>query len=233
MTVSLEHGVDVANVVGALHRVQDQIANACVRAGRGVESVRLIAVSKRHPAAAIEAAYAAGQRDFGENYVQELLTKVEALRQLPDLKLRLIGHLQRNKAKEVVGARCAVDTVDSMRLATALNDRALNDGTVIETLVQVNVAAEPQKSGVLPRDLAELVEHMRALPGLSLRGLMTIPPDVEDVNENRVHFAALRELAVAHRLPELSMGMSADVDAAIEEGSTMVRVGTAIFGTRG
>lgn len=222
----------VHDIVGSLHRVQDQIATACARAGRDVNSVRLIAVSKLHPAEAIRVAYAAGQRDFGENYVQELTSKADELRDLSELRLRLIGHMQRNKAKDVVRIRCAVDSVDSLRLAEALNERALREGAVIETLLQVNVACEPQKSGALPQDVAALVERVRGLSGLSLRGLMTIPPDVTDPNANRVHFRALREMAQLHGLPELSMGMSADVEVAIEEGSTMVRVGTAIFGAR-
>lgn len=220
------------DIVGSLHRVQDQIAAACARVGRASDSVRLIAVSKLHPAEAIRVAYAAGQRDFGENYVQELTGKADALRDLSELRLRLIGHMQRNKAKDVVRIRCAVDSVDSLRLAEALNERATRDGVVIETLLQVNVAREAQKSGALPEDVAQLVERVRTMPGLSLRGLMTIPPDVADPNENRVHFRALRDLAQLHQLPELSMGMSADVEVAIEEGSTMVRVGTAIFGAR-
>lgn len=220
------------DIVGALHRVQDRIAKACARAGRDAASVRLIAVSKLHPADAIRAAYQAGQREFGENYVQELTTKADALRDLDGLKLRLIGHLQRNKAKEIVRVRCAVDSVDSIRLADALNERASKDGVVIETLLQVNVAREPQKSGALPEQVPELIAHVRSLPALSLQGLMVIPPDVDDANLSRVHFAALRELAARHQLSQLSMGMSADVEVAIEEGSTMVRVGTAIFGAR-
>lgn len=220
------------DVVGALHRVQDRIAAACASVGRNESSVRLLAVSKLHSADAIRQAYAAGQRDFGENYVQELVTKAGALSELPELRWRLIGHLQRNKAKEMTRVRCAVDSVDSVRLAEALDERARRDGVTLEVLLQVNVAREPQKSGVLPSDLAELVERVRHLDGLRLRGLMTIPPDVDDPNESRPHFAALREMAQHYTLPELSMGMSGDVEAAIAEGSTMVRVGTAIFGAR-
>lgn len=205
---------------------------ASARVGRDPTSVRLVAVSKLHPVEAIEEAYAAGQRDFGENYVRELVGKADALRQLTEIHWRLIGHLQRNKAKDVVRIRCAVDTVDSVRLAEALSDRAVRDGVVIETLLQVNVAREPQKAGVLPEDLPELIERARQLPGLRLDGLMTIPPAVDDPNESRVHFRTLRTLAEQHHLQTLSMGMSADLEAAIEEGSTMVRVGTAIFGSR-
>lgn len=223
---------DAHDLVGALHRVQDRIAKACADAGRAQESVRLIAVSKRHPVDAIRVAYAAGQRDFGENYVQELVSKADALTDLPDVRLRLIGHLQRNKAKDMTRLKCAVDTVDSQRLADALSERAGRDGVQLEVLLQVNVAREPQKSGVLPDAAGELIAYVRRLPHLSLRGLMTIPPDVIDPNDSRVHFAALRAMAARHQLPELSMGMSADMEAAIAEGSTMVRVGTAIFGVR-
>ncbi len=220
------------DIVGALHRVQDRIAKACASVGRAEDAVRLIAVSKRHPAEAIRIAYAAGQREFGENYVQELVGKAGVLNDLADLRLRLIGHLQRNKAKDVTRLKCAVDTVDSVRLAAALNERAGRDGVLIEVLLQVNMAREEQKSGALPELVPELVTETRAMPHLSLRGLMTIPPDVTDPNDNRRWFAALRELAARHQLPELSMGMSGDIEAAIAEGSTMVRVGTAIFGAR-
>jgi len=226
---------DVHDVAGALQRVQDRIAAACARVGRSESSVRLLAVSKLHSVDAIRQAYAAGQRDFGENYVQELVTKASALSQSPafsELRWRLIGHLQRNKAKEMTRVRCAVDSVDSVRLAEALDERARRDGVTLSVLLQVNVAREPQKSGVLPSELAELVERVRQLDGLRLQGLMTIPPDVDDPNESRPHFAALREMAQQYALPELSMGMSGDVEAAIAEGSTMVRVGTAIFGVR-
>lgn len=232
MAVTSHDGHDVA---GALHRVQDRIAAVCARVGRSESSVRLLAVSKLHSADAIRQVYAAGQRDFGENYVQELVTKASALSEQPalsELRWRLIGHLQRNKAKEMTRVRCAVDSVDSVRLAEALDERARRDGVTLEVLLQVNVACEPQKSGVLPSDLAELVERVRQLSGLDLQGLMTIPPDVDDPNENRPHFAALREMAQRYALPELSMGMSGDIEAAIAEGSTMVRVGTAIFGAR-
>lgn len=230
---------DAHDVVGALHRVQDRIAKACARAGRSESSVRLLAVSKLHSVDAIRKVYAAGQRDFGENYVQELANKatnLSDLSALPDgarLCWRFIGHLQRNKAKEMTRIRCAVDSVDSVRLAEALHERAQRDGVTLEVLLQVNVAHEPQKSGVLPADLPELVTRVRQLGALSLRGLMTIPPDVDDPNLSRAHFASLRELAQQYALPELSMGMSGDIEAAIEEGSTMVRVGTAIFGARG
>lgn len=222
----------VHDVKAALQRVRARIANACARAGRDPASVRLIAVSKLHPVEAIREAYAAGQRDFGENYVQELVGKAEALKDLPDLRWRLIGHLQRNKAKELTRVRCAIDSVDSVRLAETLNERAARDGAIVDVMLQVNVASEPQKSGALLNDVPVLIERVRALSNLKLHGLMTIPPDVEDPAQSRAHFAALRALAEQHQLRELSMGMSADVEVAIEEGSTMVRVGTAIFGAR-
>lgn len=212
--------------------VGDQIADACARAGRDPDAVRLIAVSKRHSVAAIEAAYQLGHREFGENYAQELLDKSGQLTHLSDLRFRFIGHLQRNKARRLVEAGCTVDTVDSPRLADALAQAVPAGSAPLEVLVQVNVAGEAQKSGVAPAELPALVAHIRAQTTLDLRGLMTVPPAVQDPESSRAHFAALAELAAAHGLPELSMGMSHDLSVAVEEGATMVRVGTALFGKR-
>jgi pyridoxal phosphate enzyme (YggS family) len=213
-----------------LRDVEARIARAAERAKRDPASVRLLAVSKTQPAALVREAYDAGQRAFGENYVQELSEKALALGALTDLEWHFIGHLQRNKVKDVLRANAVVHTVDSTRLADELARRA---GTGrVRMLLQVNVAREAQKSGVLPEELAALVAHVRALPSLELRGLMTIPPDAQP-EDARPHFRALRALAVEHALPELSMGMSADLEVAIEEGATIVRVGTAIFGARG
>lgn len=221
-------------VVEGLAAVRGRIAAACARAGRAASDVRLIAVSKRHGPEAIRAAYAQGQREFGENYVQELVEKARALADLPDLQLHLIGHLQRNKVKDVLklgdSLRC-VDTIDSSRLAEALAERAAASGRVIDVLIQVNPAGEAQKSGVAEAELAGLVAAVRALPSLKLRGLMLIPPNVEP-EDRRVHFRRVRELARSFELTELSMGMTDDLEQAIEEGATQVRVGTAIFGER-
>jgi pyridoxal phosphate enzyme (YggS family) len=214
-----------------LEEVRARIARAAERAKRDPASVRLLAVSKTQPASAVREAYDAGQRAFGENYVQELSEKSLALAALPDLEWHFIGHLQRNKVKDVLRATAApvIHTVDSTRLADELARRA--GDAKVRVLLQVNVAREPQKSGVLPEELPALLAHARTLPSLDVRGLMTIPPDAEP-EDARPHFRALRSLAEAHALPELSMGMSADLEVAIEEGATIVRVGTAIFGAR-
>jgi pyridoxal phosphate enzyme (YggS family) len=221
-----------ADVAARLADVRARIDRALARAGRSPAGVRLLAVTKGHDAAAVRAAYAAGQREFGENYVQELKRKRELLADLPDLRFRLIGRLQRNKAKLAAEVASAVDTLDSAELAAELAERAQASGRALEVLLQVNVDREPQKAGVLPERLPDLVAAVRALPALSLRGLMTVPRAVEDPEQARGAFAALRELARQHGLTELSMGMSADLEVAVEEGATIVRVGTAIFGPR-
>jgi pyridoxal phosphate enzyme (YggS family) len=214
-----------------LEAVRARIEAACARAGRDPSEVTLVAVSKRHGEGAIREAYAAGQRVFGENYVQELAQKASALEDLPDLRLHFIGHLQRNKAKAVRRVAAAVETVDSLRLADAL-DHAEEGPGVLPVLIQVNVAREPQKAGCEPDALPELIAHVRSLPSLRLDGLMTVPPASDDPEAARPYFKALRDLAAEHALEALSMGMSADLEVAIEEGATLVRVGTAIFGAR-
>ena len=219
----------VADLAGTLAAVRARIDAACAQAGRDAASVELVAVSKTMPLAAVRAAYAAGQRVFGENYVQELVAKADACADLADLRWHFIGHLQRNKAKDVVHTGATVETVDSARLAEALAERATREGRVLEVFVQVNVAAEPQKGGCAPGALGSIVDAVRALGALRLRGLMTVPP-VE--GDPRPWFAQLRALARPHGLTSLSMGMSADLEAAIAEGATQVRVGTAIFGGR-
>lgn len=217
---------------GRFEAVVNRVSAACEKAGRPVSSVRLIAVSKYQPAAAVEAVYRLGQRDFGENYVQDLVAKREALRHLPDLRMRFIGRLQRNKARHVVGADCCVDTVDTFSLGAELSKRAVAAGRSVEALVQVNIGCEPQKAGVMPESLSELLAKLRELPNLDVIGLMAIPPKCDDAEESRHCFRALAGLAKQERLVELSMGMSGDLHVAIEEGATMVRVGTAIFGPR-
>lgn len=220
---------DIAEAIG---RVRERIERACERAGRDPASVRLIAVSKAHPEDAIRRAYDAGMRVFGENYAQELAAKAAALGDLPDIHWRFIGHLQRNKIKLVERANATVDTLDSVRLAEALSSRAASRGVEVEALLQVNIGGEAQKSGCDPEEVPALVEAVRALPNISLRGLMTVAPHFEDVAETRPVFAGLRALGAAHGLPELSMGMTHDLEPAVEEGATMLRIGTAIFGPR-
>jgi pyridoxal phosphate enzyme (YggS family) len=223
--------VDVAD---NLRGIRERIAAAAKRAGRDPAEVTLVAVSKVHPPEAIRAAHAAGQRVFGENYVQELVGKARALEDLEDVSFHFIGHLQRNKAKDVVQLNVVVETVDSVRLADALAKRAAAAGKCLSVMVQVNVGGEAQKSGCAPSEVASVVKTVREHESLELLGLMTIPPLTEAAEESRPFFAALRELRDAHTPGlALSMGMSHDFEVAIEEGATHVRVGTAIFGPRG
>lgn len=218
------------SIASRLADVRERIARAAIDAGRDPSTIALVAVSKRHPASAIREAYAAGQRDFGENYVQELVEKASLLADLPDLRFHLIGHLQSNKAKVVAPVCAAVQTVDSVRLATMLA-KFVPTGRKLVVHLQVNVGGESQKSGCAPADLAALVDGVRALPELDLVGLMTIPPEGDRELARRA-FRELRSLANRFDLPSLSMGMSADLDLAVAEGATIVRVGTAIFGDR-
>ena len=220
------------DIVGAISRVRERIERACARAGRDPGSVRLVAVSKGHHEDAIRAAHSAGLRVFGENYAQELARKASALSDLQDVTWRFIGHLQRNKIKLIERARATVDTVDSLRLAEAISSRAVERDAHVELLLQVNVGDEAQKSGCSPEEVPSLVEAVGRLSNVTLRGLMTVAPHFEDVGSTRPVFAALRVLAEAHGLPELSMGMTHDLEPAVEEGATMVRIGTAIFGPR-
>ncbi|HZR07576.1 MAG TPA: YggS family pyridoxal phosphate-dependent enzyme [Myxococcales bacterium] len=214
------------DVASGLASVRANIARACARAGRDPATVRLIAVSKTKPLSMLQEAAAAGQRIFGENYAQELREKAEAL---PGVEWHFIGALQTNKAKLVVGRAALIHTCDRLALAQELSKRAKAAAMVQRVLLEVNVGREPQKAGVLPADAGRLLDQVRALPALSCEGLMCIPPAEGDP---RVHFRALRELASGLRVAELSMGMSADYEVAIEEGATLVRVGTAIFGER-
>ena len=222
-------------VAEGLARVRDRIAHAAEAAGRDPAEVHLVAVSKTHPAAAIREAYEAGQRDFGENYAQELGQKAEELSDLVDLRWHFIGHLQSNKARVVARAAHVVHTVDSPSLAKELGKRAASGGRgPLPVLVEVNVGGEPQKHGATAADLAAVLASVDAEPSLVLRGLMTMPPN--DLEAARRVFDALAELRVLHggaaRLAELSMGMSDDLEIAIACGATLVRVGTAIFGSR-
>ena len=226
----------MSDIEAQLAAVQARLAKAAQAAGRAPETLKLIAVSKTQPSAAIREAYAAGQRAFGENYVQELVQKAEELEDLDDLEWHFIGHLQSNKAKQVVKVASLVHTVDSASLAKELGKRATQAGVAPRAvLIEVNVGAEPQKFGVLPADLADVMAAVLAEPGLSLRGLMTVPPAGDSLVARRV-FETLATLRVVHggkeRLPELSMGMSGDLEEAVASGATLLRVGTAIFGHR-
>lgn len=223
-----------ADIEHGLAAVEAQIAASCVAAGRARSEVTLIAVSKFKPASDLRLAYELGVRDFGENYVQELVDKQAALADLPGIRWHLIGHLQRNKAKALALDPPIVHTVDSLRLAQELDSRFAAAGTRADVLIQVNVADEAQKSGCSEAEARTLCAALTGLPRLTLRGLMLIPPAVDDPELSRPHFRRVAQLRrqLCPEAPELSMGMSQDVTQAIAEGATWVRVGTAIFGAR-
>ncbi len=218
------------DVTAGLQSVRERIARSCERVGRDPASVTLVAVSKGHPAATIAAAAEAGVRHFGENRIQEALPKIEeATGAGVEATWHLVGHLQSNKAKAAASAFDVIHSVDSARLLARLDTAAPAPRDV---LLQVNVAAEPQKQGIAPDEVEAFVQAARAAASLRLRGLMTIAPIAADPEEVRPVFRALRALAERFDLPELSMGMTDDFEVAIEEGATLVRVGRAIFGER-
>jgi len=219
-----------------LPAVRARIAAAAARAGRSAADVRIVAVTKGHPLERAREAAAAGLLELGESRVQEALAKQDAWPDAP-VRWHLIGHLQRNKARMAVGRFALIHSLDSVRLADALEAAAAAAGAVQEVLVEVNVAREPQKSGALPEDAAALVAHAAALPHLRVRGMMTIAPYTSDAVIQRRTFRGLRELrdslaTSALDLAVLSMGMSDDFESAVEEGATMVRLGTILFGER-
>jgi pyridoxal phosphate enzyme (YggS family) len=218
--------LSVADNVAA---VRAAIAAAARRAGRDPEAVRLVAVTKGFAAEAAREAWAAGVDALGENRVQEALGKMPAI---PEAAWHLVGHLQRNKVRKVVGRFALIHSVDSLRLAEAVSAAAEAARTVQPVLVQVNVAGNPRQSGVPPEDAAALVAACRRLPGLRVDGLMAIAPPVPDPEGARPFFRRLRLLAESLGLAQLSMGMSDDFPVAVEEGATYVRVGRAIFGAR-
>jgi pyridoxal phosphate enzyme (YggS family) len=210
--------------------VEARIAAACVRAGRSPSEVTLIAVTKTFPADAVDAAIAAGITNVGENRVQEVRDKQPLV--TGKVRWHLIGHLQSNKARDAVRLFDMIQSVDSIELAEKLARAAEGAESPREILLQVNIGREPQKSGIDPAEVAQAVKRMAAYPSLRLRGLMAIPPAGEP-EETRRFFRELRAMRDAEGMEQLSMGMSEDYEVAVEEGSTMVRVGRAIFGSRG
>jgi pyridoxal phosphate enzyme (YggS family) len=216
--------------------VRDRIAQAAARSGREQCAVTIVAVTKGHPLERVREAVAAGLLEIGENRVQEALEKQEAWPEGP-VRWHLVGHLQRNKAKLAAGRFTLIHSLDSVRLADALEHEAAKRGLVQDVLVEVNLAREPQKTGASPEAALEIVEHAAGLPHLRLRGLMTMAPLTRDEAVLRGTFRGLRELrdrldpAIRH-LSILSMGMSNDFEIAVEEGATMVRLGTVLFGER-
>lgn len=221
-----------------LNEVRQKIVQACERAGRNPSEVKLIAVSKTKPVSMIEEAIVCGQTVFGENKVQELCDKIP---QLPaNLEWHLIGHLQRNKVKYIVDKVALIHSVDTVRLAKQISQEAVKAGVTVQILLEVNVAREESKFGFMEEEVEEAVREIAAFPNIQIVGLMTIAPFVADPEENRIYFKKLHQLCVDInkknidniRMSELSMGMTGDYEVAIEEGATMVRVGTGIFGTR-
>ena len=221
-----------------LEVVEQKIQAACRRAGRERSEVTLIAVSKTKPVDLLKEAYDAGAREFGENKVQELMDKIDVLPE--DINWHMIGHLQTNKVKYIVGRTCLIHSVDSMKLAQAIDKEAAKKNCIAEVLVEVNVAGEESKFGLKVDEVVPFIEKAALLPNIKVCGLMTIAPFVEDPEENRPVFADLQKLSVDIRKKNidnvnvsiLSMGMTNDYEVAIEEGATMIRVGTGIFGAR-
>jgi PLP dependent protein len=211
-----------------LEQVEIRIANAAARAGRKRDEITLIAVTKKFPAAAVREAYGLGLREFGENYVQEFEQKRAEVAECSGARFHLIGHLQSNKSKIAAEIFDVIQTVDSQKLARRLDA----EQKPLDVMIEVKLSSEEAKAGAAPADLPALVEAIRGCAHLRLLGLMTMPPWSDDAEPSRPYFAKLRALAEANGLKHLSMGMSHDLEVAIEEGATMVRIGTALFGPR-
>ena len=221
-----------------LNEVRENIRKACEKSGRSPKEVTLIAVSKTKPLFMLEEAYEAGARDFGENKVQEILEKCPRMPE--DARFQMIGHLQRNKVKQVLPHAVLIHSVDSLRLAEQIDQEAEKLGITAKILLEVNVAKEESKFGMMPEEVPEMVEQISLLPHLQIEGLMTIAPFVDDPEKNRPVFQKLYQLSVDIKkknidnvnMSVLSMGMTGDYQVAVEEGATMIRVGTGIFGAR-
>jgi PLP dependent protein len=211
-----------------LEQVETRIADAAARAGRKRSDITLVAVTKKFSAAVIAEACRMGLRDFGENYVQEFEAKRLELADCGAARFHLIGHLQSNKSKKAAEIFQVIQTVDTPKLARRLND----ENRPLDVMIEVKLSHEEAKAGAAPDEVPALVEAIRSCPNLRLLGLMTMPPWSDDGEKSRPYFAQLRVIAERNHLEQLSMGMSHDLEAAIEEGATMVRVGTALFGPR-
>ncbi len=237
---STQHsGLDSGRIARNVREVLERISRAAICAGRRPDAIRLIAVTKSVPAERIRPAVEAGARICGENRLQEALPKIEALGG-HDLRWHFIGRLQRRKVKAVVGTFELIHSVDSVELAAEIDRRAGEAGLQQSVLLEINVGREATKTGFSPDEAANVVTVLDAMPNLAVRGLMAIPPPAPGADDARPYFQAMRELArslasphlLRVRMEELSMGMSRDFEAAVEEGATMVRIGTAIFGER-
>jgi len=218
--------------------VEQRIQAACERAGRDRNEVTLIAVSKTKPVSMLNEAYGCGIREFGENKVQEMMDKYEQMPQ--DIHWHMIGHLQRNKVKYLMGKAYLIHSVDSLRLAEEISAQSVKHQVQTDILIEVNIAGEESKFGISGEETIHLVEAAAALPNIHIRGLMTIAPFTDHPEDNRIYFRKIKELSVDIdrkkidnvNMHILSMGMTGDYEVAIEEGATMVRVGTGIFGER-
>ena len=218
--------------------IKKRVEAACLRAGRKPEEVTLIAVSKTKPVEMLREAYEAGARDFGENKVQEILTKEPELPE--DIRWHMIGHLQTNKVRQIVGKACLIHSVDSLHLAETIHKESVKKGIVTQILLEVNVAEEESKFGFHAEEVENALKRIQGLSGVCVRGLMTIAPFVDNSEDNRPVFQKLNKLYVDMKSKNidngtmniLSMGMTGDFEVAVEEGATMVRVGTGIFGAR-
>lgn len=221
-----------------IYTVEENICAACSRSKRARGDVKLIAVSKTKPVEMLQEAYDLGCRDFGENKVQELIDKYDKMPK--DIRWHMIGHLQRNKVKYIVDKVYMIHSVDSLRLAEEISKEAVKKNVIVPILIEVNVANEESKFGTASEDAVALVEAVSVLPNIVVKGLMTIAPYVENSEDNRLYFAKLKQIYVdiIHKnidnvfMEELSMGMTGDYEVAIEEGATLIRVGTGIFGER-
>ena len=220
--------MELTTLAQRLGAVRERIARAADASRRDAKSITLLAVTKVFPSSVIREAYDLGLREFGENYVQEFETKVPDLGDLMGVRFHLIGHLQSNKSRKAAELFQVVQTVDSTKVARRLNE----SGKPMDVMLEVKLSEEQAKSGVDPGELPELIAAVRECAHLRLLGLMTMPPWSDDVEASRPYFRRLRELAEQHGLEQLSMGMSHDLETAIEEGATCVRVGTALFGKR-
>lgn len=235
--------IKYSRLAGQYGRVQARLEMSCDKSGRNRDEITLVAVSKLHPASVISELAACGNQDFGENYVQEAFAKRNELsgnRACDKIRWHMIGHVQSRKAAMVAGRFSLVHSLDSPRLADAMESSLAESGLTQDVLIEVNIGAENQKAGVVPNNLDDLVDHIiESCPRLHLKGLMCIPPRLAGAAESaRPYFRLLRELREALQkrcgflLPHLSMGMSSDFEVAVEEGATIVRVGTDIFGPR-
>lgn len=234
----MKKGNEIVMIKENLSEIEEKIQESCAKVGRDRKDVTLINVSKTKPVELLLEAYACGTRDFGENKVQEILDKYDKLPN--DVRWHMIGHLQRNKVKYIVDKVYMIHSVDSLRLAEEISKEAVKKQVDVKILIEVNVAEEDTKFGISTDETIQLVRDVAKLPNISMEGLMTIAPFVENPEENRHYFAKLRELSVDITkknidnvsISVLSMGMTGDYQVAIEEGATMVRVGTGIFGER-